>query len=160
MHHRVVQRVDALEIFRIERVLRADASRSGGAEIGLKQLHHRTDDRQARNVHLLALGFQPRHQILFQQCKKHDARRLLDLRQGALELLLAAHQWINMFHRRHICILRGHRARHRDQGLTGRIGHQVKMKIVAGGWHHDPCMICESLWSLLKKIARRSKLSG
>jgi len=34
MDHRVIQRVDTLDIFRIQGVLRADPSRGGGAEIG------------------------------------------------------------------------------------------------------------------------------
>ena len=80
-------------------------------------------------------------QILFQQRKQHNAGRFLDFIQHAIELLLAAHQRIDMFDRRHIGILRGHRARHRDQRLAGRIGHQMKMKIVAGRGHVRPLCI-------------------
>ena len=47
----------------------------------------------------LALGLQPADQILFQQREEHDARRLLDLVEHAVELLLAAHQRIDMFDR-------------------------------------------------------------
>ena len=155
MHHRIIQRVDPLEIFRIQGVLRADAARGRGAEIGLEQLHHRPDDRQARNVDLLALGFQPADQILLQQGEQHDAGRFLDFIEHAIELLLAAHQRIDMFDRRHVGVLRGHRARHRDQRLTGRIGDQMKMKIIAGRWHRDPCVSCESLWSLPERIEHR-----
>ena len=43
-----------------------------------------------------ALGLQPADQILFQQREEHDARRLLDLVEHAVELLLAAHQRIDM----------------------------------------------------------------
>ena len=131
MHHRIVQRVDALEIFRVQDVLRADPPGSRGSEIGLEQLHHRTDDRQARDVDLLALGFEPDDEVPLEQGKQYDSRRLLDFIQYAVELLLAAHQRIDMFHRRHIGILRGHRARDRDQGFTGRIGNQMKVKIIA-----------------------------
>jgi hypothetical protein len=35
VQHRVVQRIDALEVFGVERVLRADAPRRFRAEIGL-----------------------------------------------------------------------------------------------------------------------------
>ena len=56
MHHRVIQGVDALEIFRIQYVLGADAAGGGGTQIGLEQLHHRADDRQARNVDVPAFG--------------------------------------------------------------------------------------------------------
>ena len=45
-------------------MLRTDPARGLGAEIGLEQLHHRPDDRQARNIDLLALGFQ---QLYFAQ---------------------------------------------------------------------------------------------
>ena len=93
------------------------------------------------NIDLLALGFQPADQILLQQSEQHDARRFLDFVQHAIELLLAAHQRIDMFDRRHVGILRGHRARHRDQRLTGRIGDEVEMKIVAGRGHREPLCI-------------------
>jgi hypothetical protein len=35
-----------------------------GIALSLKQLHHRPDDRQARQIDVLALGFQPLHQFL------------------------------------------------------------------------------------------------
>ena len=70
-------------------------------------------------------------QILLQQREQHDARRFLDLVQHPVELLLAAHQRIDMLDRGHIGVLRGDRARHRDQGFAGRIGNQMKVKIVA-----------------------------
>ena len=130
MNHRVVQRVDALEILGIQDVLSADASRGRRTQIGLEQLHHRADDRQARDIDLLALAFQPKHQILFQQGKEHDAGRLLDFVQHTVELLLAADQGIDVFHRGHVGVLRSHRARHRDQGFAGRIGNQMKVKII------------------------------
>ena len=131
MDHRVVQRVDTLEVFSIEDVLRAYPPGRGGAEISLEQMHDRPDDRQARNVDPLALGLQPGNQILLQQREQHDAGRLLDLIEHAIELLLAAHQRIDMFDRRYVGVLRGHRARHRNQRLTGRIGDQMQMKIIA-----------------------------
>jgi len=40
MHHGIIQRIDPLEIFRIQRVLGADPPGGGSAEISLKQLHH------------------------------------------------------------------------------------------------------------------------
>jgi hypothetical protein len=141
MDHRVVQRVDALEIFRVQRVLRTDPASRCRAKIGLKQLHHRADDRKARNIDFLALRFQPRDQILLQQREQHDAGRLLDLVEHAVELLLAAHQRIDVLHRADIGVLRRHRARHRDQRFAGRVGDQVEVKIVAGRWHVGPCLI-------------------
>src|ERR1700716_1132154 len=47
MQHRVIERVDALEVFRIEHVLGAHPVGRLGAEIGLEQPQHRTQDRQA-----------------------------------------------------------------------------------------------------------------
>ena len=48
-----------------------------------------------------------------------------------------------MFHRRDVGVLRGNRARHGDQGLTGRVGDQMKMKVVARRGHPvrpvNPC---------------------
>ena len=112
-------------------MLRADPPGGRGSQISLEQLHHRADDRQARDVDLLALGFEPDNEIPLEQREQHDARRLLDFIQHAIELLLAAHQRVDMFHRRHIGILRGHRPRDRDQRFTGRIGNQMEVKIIA-----------------------------
>ena len=92
-------------------------------------------------IDLLALGFQPADQILLQQGKQHNSRRFLDFTQYAIKLLLAAHQRIDMFDRRHVGILRGHGARHRDQRFTGRIGDEVEMKIIAGRGHREPLCI-------------------
>lgn len=74
MHHRVVQRVDAFEVFSIQDMLRTDAMLSLRAEIGLEQLQHRTDDRQAGKVYLLALAFELSHQFWLQQREQHDTR--------------------------------------------------------------------------------------
>ena len=140
--------------------LRAHAPSGSRAKVGLKQLHDRADDRKAWYIDLLALGFQPGHEILFQQREKHDAGRFLDFVQHAIELLLAAHQRIDMLDRGHVGILRGHRPRHRDQGFTGRIGDQVKVKITAGRRHRDPCISCESLWTLPERNGRGSADQG
>ena len=50
VQHRVVERIDAAEIFGIERVLRADFVGRFGAEISLEQVQHRPEDRQARQA--------------------------------------------------------------------------------------------------------------
>ena len=90
MQHGVVERVDALEILRIERVLGADAVTGRSVtEIGLQQLQDRPEDRQARQAQLLAMVLQARDQIVLEQGIKDDARRLLDLGEHAVELLLA-----------------------------------------------------------------------
>jgi hypothetical protein len=160
MYHRVIQRVDTLEIFRVQRVLRADAPGCRCAKIGLKQLHHRADNREARYVDLLAFGFEPANQILFQQRKEYDAGRFLNFIEYAIKLLLAADQRINVLDRRDVGVLRGHRACHRDQRFTSRIGDEVKMEIVAGGRHLNPCIGCECLWSLPDRIEHGFKDQG
>ncbi len=91
---------------------------------------------------------------------KHDARRFLDLVEHAVELLLAAHQRIDMLDSGHVGILRSDRARHRDQRLAGRIGDQMKMKIIADRGHQIPCVSCESLWTLPDRIGRRLPSQG
>ncbi len=50
MQHRVVERVDSLEVLGIERVLRADAMRGLGPQVGPQQLQHGAEDRQARQA--------------------------------------------------------------------------------------------------------------
>ena len=44
VHQRVIQRIDAAEIFRVEGVLAADARRRLGAEIGSEQAEDRAQD--------------------------------------------------------------------------------------------------------------------
>ena len=138
MHHRIVQRVDALEIFSIQGVLRSDPPGGGRTEIGLKQLHHWPDDRETRAVDLLTLRFETRDQIFFQKREQDNSRRLFDLGEDAVELFLAAHQRIDMLDRRDVGILSCHRAGYRYQRLAGRIGHQMEMKVAAGDGHHNP----------------------
>ena len=74
MQHGVVERIDALEIFGIEHVLGADAMRGLGAEIGLEQLQHRPEHRQAGQAELAAMLLQPCDQVLLEQRVEHDAR--------------------------------------------------------------------------------------
>jgi hypothetical protein len=61
VQHRVVERVDALEIVRVERVLRADAMRGLGSQIRLQQLQHRPQNRQAGQAQLAAVFLKPRN---------------------------------------------------------------------------------------------------
>ena len=48
MHHRKVQRVDALEIVGVQHVLRAGSRRRCGPQIGLKEAENRLEHRKAR----------------------------------------------------------------------------------------------------------------
>jgi hypothetical protein len=48
MHHRVIERVDAAEIFGVQGVLCADLVGRFGAEISLKKMQNRPQDREAR----------------------------------------------------------------------------------------------------------------
>ena len=137
MQHGVVERIDALEIVGVERVLRADAVRGLGAEIGLQQLQDRPEDRQAGQAELAAVVFQPLQQLVIEQRVEHDARRFLDLRQHAVELLLGPHQRIDVLDRRDLGVLRGRRARDRDQRLAGRVGDEVEVEVAAGALRHD-----------------------
>ena len=67
---------------------------------------------------------------------------------------------IDMFDRRHVGILSRHCTRHRDQRFTRRIGDEVEVKIVAGRGHRDPCVSCESLWSLPERIEDEPRCPG
>ena len=139
VQHRVVERVDALEIFGIERVLRAHAVAGLGAEIGLQQRQHRPEDRQARHAQLAAMVFEPLHQVLLEQRVEDDAGRLLDFGQDAVELLLRAHQRIDVLDRHDLAVLRGRGPRHGRQRLAGRIRDEVQMEVAAAAlWHVSP----------------------
>src|SRR5205807_625593 len=67
---------------------------------------------------------------------EHDAGCRLDLRNHAVELLFGAHQRIDMFDRRDRRILRGRRARDRDQCLAGCVRDEMKVKETAGAMRH------------------------
>ena len=86
VQHRVVERVDALEIFRIERVLGADPLRRFGPEIALQQLQHRSQDRQAWHAELTAFDLQPGRQARLDQRVENDAGRGFDLGDHPLQL--------------------------------------------------------------------------
>ena len=136
VQHGVVQRIDALEIFGVEHVLRADPRLGFAAEIGLEQAQHRTENRQARHAEFAAGFLQPLGQLRLEQRVEHDARRGLDLGQHPVELLARAHQRMHVLDRRHRGILRRRRARDRDQGLAGRVGDQMQMEIIGAALRH------------------------
>ena len=144
VQHGVVERVDALEIFGVERVLRADPLAGLRAEIGLQQLQHRTEDRQAGQAELAAFLLQPLGEVVIEQGIEHDAGRFLDLGQHAIELFLGPHQRIDMLDRRHLGVLRRRRASDRDQSLTGRIRDEMQMEIAAGSMGHGTGKACGS----------------
>ena len=133
MKHRVVERIDALEIFRVEHVLGADPVDGLGAEIGLEQTQHRPQHRHARQREVAAFLFQRLDQVFLEQRVQHQARRLGDFRQRVVELLLGAHHRVKMFDRRYIGILRRSSARDRDQRFAGRVGNEMEMEITGVG---------------------------
>src|SRR6185503_9113501 len=71
------------------------------------------------------------------------------------ELLLAAHQRIDMLDRRDVRILRSDGARDRNQGLTGGVGDEVQVKIIVRGRHKNSLnfvgTVCGFLWSLTSR---------
>jgi hypothetical protein len=136
MQHGVVQGIDPFEIFRVEGVLGADPMGGLGTQIGLQKPQDRTQDGKTRQAELAAVIFEALDQVLLQEGVEHDAGCLLDLRQGAIELLLGADQRIDMLDRRHLDVLGGRRPGDRRQGLTGRIGHEVQMEKAAGAMGH------------------------
>jgi hypothetical protein len=133
VHHRVVERVDTLEILGVENVLRADPMAGLGAEIGLKQPQHRSQDRHAGQAELTASRLQCRDQIVVEQRVKHDAGRFRDFIEREIELPFAAHQRIKVLDRRDVDVLRRGRARQHDQGFAGRVGDKMQMKVVRLG---------------------------
>ena len=143
VHHRVVERVDALEIFGIEHVLGAGAVDGLGAEIGLEQPQDRPQHRHAGQAELAAFALPALDQVFFEQRIEHQPRRFGDFGQHMIELLLRAHHRVKMLDRRHIGVLRGRRARDRDQRFAGRVGNQMQMEItgighcMAAGWRVD-----------------------
>ena len=143
VQHGVVERIDALEIFGVESVLCADAMRGLGTEIGSQQLQDRPEDRKTRQAQLAAVLFEPLQQFIVEQRIENDARRFLDLRQHAIELLLGPHQRVDVLDRQYLGVLRGRRARDGGERLTGRVGHEVKVEIAASALWHNCGTTCE-----------------
>jgi hypothetical protein len=79
--HRVVKRIDAVEIFRVEHVLRAGTQQRLGAEIRLEQTQHGPQYRHAGQAELAAFVFQQFGEVFLEQGIKHQARRLANFRQ-------------------------------------------------------------------------------
>ena len=136
MQHGEIQRVDALEIFGVERVLGADAGGCFGPEVGLEQGKHRAQNVQVRNAEFAASRLQPLQELRVQQGVEHDSGRSLHLVEDAIELALAADKRVNVLDRSYGDVLGGRRASDRDQRLAGRVGDKVKMKIASGSIGH------------------------
>ncbi len=92
VEHSVVERVDTLEVVRIQQVLGADPMGRFGAEVGLQQLQNWPENRQARYAEIAALRFQPVGQQRIKQSVEDDPRRGLDFDQYSLKLFLRPHQ--------------------------------------------------------------------
>src|SRR5689334_2435618 len=134
MQHGEIECVNALEVFSIENVLRSGPMDGLRAEIRAEQAQDRAQDRHAGQPELAALFLKQLDEIFLKQRVQDQARRLGNFRQGMIELLFRANHRIEVLDRRDIGVLRCRRPRDRDQGLTGRVGYQVKMKIT-GLWH-------------------------
>ncbi len=157
MQHRVIERVDALEVFRIEHVLGADPVGRLGAEIGLEQPQHRTQDRQAGQAELARFLLQPPDQVGLEQRVEDDARLGLDLGQHAIELPVGAHGRIDVLHGVNGGILRGRGARHGHQRLAGGVGDEVEMKEARGlRWHRTALWKTRYRWGEGHALAARA----
>ena len=99
MQHRVIERIDALEILRIERVLGTDPRSGLGAEIGLEQPQHRPENRPTGQPGSRHWSSSRSHQLLLEQRVENDAWRSVNLRQHPIELLLGAHQRVDVLDR-------------------------------------------------------------
>src|SRR5262249_4490849 len=108
-----------------------------GREMGWKEGLARPQDREQGKVWLRGVISEPLQKLVVEQRVENDTRRLLDLRQYAIELLLGPYQGINVLDRRDLGVLRGCGTRNGGQGFTGRIGYEVKVEIAASTLCHD-----------------------
>jgi hypothetical protein len=131
VEHGVVERIDAAEVFGIERMLSAHFVGGGGlgAQIGLEKVQHRAEDRQARQAELTAFCFQAADQAVLKQCVENDSGRFLEIDQRPIKLLLGPYQRMDMLDRQDFGVLRRRRPADRDQGFAGRVRDQVEVKI-------------------------------
>jgi hypothetical protein len=131
MDHGEVEGVDPAEIICIEHVLRPDASRSWGSEIGLEHLQHRLEHRRARNADATAGRLKPLAEGAVDERVKNDPRLFLERRNHAVELGRGTHHGMNMLDRPHLRILRRRGAGDRDECLARGVGDEMKMEVAA-----------------------------
>jgi len=90
---------------------------------------------QARHLELAAAALDGLDQLALDDGVEHDARRLLDLLQHALELLGRAHQRMHVLDGAHLRVLHRGGLRHRGQCLARGIRDQMQMEVAgAAGW--------------------------
>src|SRR5215467_10962442 len=128
VHHRIVEGIDPLEIFRIQNVLSTYPVSRLRAQIGLEQPQDWTKDRQARQPEVATLVLKPSDQRLIEQGVKNNTWRFLNLGQHTIKLPVGTHRGIDMLHWRRAVILRGSSARDRDQRFAGGVRDEMKMK--------------------------------
>ena len=133
MQHGVVQCVDPFEILCVEQVLCTNlVCALLAAKIGLEKLQHGIEDRKEWQAERSALFFERIGEVAVEQRIEHDAGRVIELIKDAVELLAGAHQRMNVLDRRHIDVLRGGRARDREQRLPGCVRDEMQMEEVSG----------------------------
>ncbi len=128
MAHRVVERGDAVEIFRIHDVLQAGLVRGLLAKILPERLHRRIENRNAGRLQLGAAFLETRAQLLIHHREHDETWRVLDFAEHPLELFRAAHQRIDMFDGPRILILGAGRPRDHVQRFACRVGNEMKME--------------------------------
>ena len=146
MRHRVIQRIDTREIFRVEIVLRAGPMTDFRAQIIAEQRHHRIEHAHRRLSQLAAPFLKQHPQFRIDHRVQHQSRRRLDLNQGTLKLFPRAHQRIDMLDRSAHFELRARSLGDGIQRFTCRIRHKMKMKIdgnAARFLHGDLRTACE-----------------
>ncbi len=138
VQHRVIERVDALEIFGIERVLGADAMAGLGAEIGLQQLRAPAPESTGRARSDRGRSFpaaRPDRPRAGCRARSRVLPRSRPARGQAASVYAPADRhappaspW---------CIARS-RPRHRGQRLAGRIRNEMQMEVaVAAALRHE-----------------------
>ena len=85
VHHRVIQGVDALEIFGVQHVLRAGARGRALSKIGFEQGEDRPEHGQTGRAESRSF-LQPSRQLGIDQREQNDAGRVLDLDDDTVEL--------------------------------------------------------------------------
>src|SRR5262249_49320698 len=142
VQHREVERVDTLEILRVQDVLRTGPMNGFGAEIRLEEPQDWPQYGHARQSGLAALFLQQLNEVLFEQRVENQARRFRYLRQCMVELFFRSDHWVEMFNWRNIGVLRRCRPGDGNQSFTRGIGNQVKMEITGLGHLYSSQIAC------------------
>lgn len=134
MGHRVIESVDALKIFGVQRVLAPDLRGAFGIEILCEALENWIEDGDAGNGKAVAMELQGVAEIFVDDCKKDNAWFSFDGGQDFGELLGRPHQRVDVFDGAVIGIVGGCSPGDSVERFPCRVRNEMQVEEAGVGW--------------------------